>query len=347
MHPQSGQQRHQTHVIFGPVTDAAAAIRCDLDAVTHARDRHVHTCGHAVNMAAVLTLASQLAVRQPDTINRTCLIFQPAEEGPGNKADGFTHPRGFGGGQYLRDLGIYSELPRLISAHIDTSLPQDTVRITSGTATAAAYRFSFDARGQPAHAALPWQGTNPLDAITSFLVSCDELNRRFADLAATDPSEYGLVTVSQVNTAPCELNSLAPVAYARGISRVVGTKTLETFKSVLKRLGATWELEAPPVINDSALAELAATEARRAGYRVDSAAARFRDETAWAGEFDLPWADPTNYPSGCPAILHFFVPGGERCGLLHSEDFRSRTHPIHVMVELIGGIVTRLTQAPS
>src|SRR3989338_2749224 len=159
------------------VIDPRVFIRVDLDAVSMGKGSCQHSCGHAVNMASVLTLAKR--AKEEDI--PLGLIFQPAEEGPGNVIDGYVHPQGFGGGQYLRAKGIYQEIPSLVSCHIDTSLQDDEVRITSGQATAAAYRFRIHVEGKPAHAALPWQGVNPVNGLVEILNEITQTNQRFKE----------------------------------------------------------------------------------------------------------------------------------------------------------------------
>jgi hypothetical protein len=336
----SGSAPFETQLILVPRKPCATFLRCDLDAVSIGAGAHAHNCGHAVNMTSMLGLARML---RHEGIEDVGFIFQPAEEGPGIAAEGFLHPQGFGGGQFLRAKGVYAAVPRLLSCHIDTSLRPGQVRITAGQATAAAYRFSLAAQGVPAHAALPWQGKNPVEEAAAFLDGLRALNQRFKQLAEGDPSLYGLVTATQVATAPCEINSLAPLCTVAGISRISGEPMLDVFRQMMAAHGCGVEIEAPPVMNDPALAETAVGAALALGLEVVTPPARFRDETAWAGSFTLPWADPALYPEGCAHVLHFFISGGENPGGLHTIGFDPDPASIDVQVGMLLEIIRRLT----
>ncbi|MCJ8270214.1 MAG: M20 family metallopeptidase, partial [Psychrosphaera sp.] len=273
------------------------------------------------------------------------LVFQPAEEGPGNEIDGYVHPRGFGGGQYLREKGVYKNIPLIVSCHLDTSLSNGQVRITAEQATAAAYRFTIVAKGKSAHAALPWQGINPVEGVHDILGALFDLNVEFKQLAASTTGEYGLVTPSQVHTMECELNSLAPEAKIRGISRISGEKSLLMFNHFMDKYDAVIELEAPPVFNSPELAALATDVAQSIGYNVRTDPARFRDETAWAGPLTKPWVNsPERYERGCDSILHFFSPSyNPASGGLHSDDFRPDFDKAsEAQINMLFGIVKRL-----
>lgn len=311
-------------------------IRCDLDALSQGDGSVSHVCGHAMNMTSVLKLAEMLV---HENIHNVGFVFQPAEEGPGNETDGYVHPKGYGGGQYLRAKGIYREVPAIISCHVDTALKTGQVRISEGQGTAAAYRFEHLSQGKVAHAALPWQGVNPIENSAHMLAQIVRINAEFRKLNQTDGAEYGLLTPSQISTPPGELNSLAANCKIRGVSRVSGLRALSMFKSFVEEHGMKTELEAPPVYNDAALVALAEKAAIELGFEIVKQPARFRDETAWAGAIVEPWANPELYPKGCERILHFFVPGGDNCGFLHSPDFNPSIESIQWQVGMLFGII--------
>jgi len=317
-------------------------IRVDLDAVSMGKGASQHSCGHAVNMASVLTLAKK-AKEENIPLG---LIFQPAEEGPGNPyIDGYEHASGFGGGQYLRAKGIYQEIPSIISCHIDTSLHDDEVRITAGQATAAGYRFRIQIAGKPAHAALPWQGVNPVNGLVGVLNEIEQTNQRFKEEEkAWFIPQYGLLTPSQVHTEECELNSLAHSATIRGISRISGAVALKMFQDFMRKYNASIELESPPVFNDERLARIAKEVATENKYTIREDPARFRDETAWAGPLFEPWVEnPKFYKKGCDRILHFFTPNyNKESGGLHSTSFKpDPQRAIDTQVNMLLGIVKK------
>jgi metal-dependent amidase/aminoacylase/carboxypeptidase family protein len=345
--PLTGIEPYETHLVFGGGDSFDLVLRCDLDAVAVGNGREqvfTHACGHATNMAAILTLAPFLG---DITERRVGLIFQPAEEGPGREEDGYVHPHGYGGGQYLRRKGVYERVRCLISCHLDAKLKEKEIRVTSGLATAAAYRFKHVVTGVPCHAALPGEGSNPVDGVQAFLNRLDDLRVEFRLLP---DDNYGLITTTQIRTSACDLNTLPTTASLEGIIRVVGHRSLEAIKRALlapsdtsNRLSSqtTLELEAPPVQNDPELAAIASAVARAQGLEVVEAPARFRDETAWAGRFDEPWVEnPTDWPAGCESILHFFVSPGPRSGPLHSPGFSPDPEAVLWQVRVLKGIVS-------
>lgn len=352
----TGTAPFETHLIFadgqGPFD---VALRCDLDAVATGEGdtrSYAHVCGHATNMAALLTLAPLFRMLSSE---RIALIFQPAEEGPGRVEDGYVEPNSYGGGQYLRRKGIYRQVRALVSCHLDAKLKPNEVRITPGIATAAAYRFSYCAEGYPCHAALPENGSNPIDGVRTFLSNLDQLRQELGTLPV---GEYGLITATQIRTSANDLNTLPRTASVSGIVRVLGAVALAKIRRHIPDLRATatdtddrsqiavstsLELEAPPVLNDPQLARCASTVARQNGFSVNSAPARFRDETAWAGRFDEPWVEnAARWPAGCEKILHFFVSPGSKSGGLHTSDFMPDAEAVQREAVVIEGIVRAL-----
>jgi len=353
--PLTGMLPFETHLVFGRDEGPFdLALRCDLDAVATGEGGtryYAHACGHATNMAALLSLTPFLV---GIASGRVALIFQPAEEGPGREEDGYIEPNGYGGGQYLRRKGIYRKVRRLVSCHLDAKLRPDEVRISPGVATAAAYRFTYHAEGYPCHAALPGNGSNPIDGVQKFLNALDELRQELRSLPS---DEYGLVTPTQIRTSANDLNTLPKSAWVNGIVRVVGGAALQLIQKYIPTgvvsaavgddrsilaVNSSFELEAPPVQNDPELAGFASEVARARGLTVIPDPARFRDETAWAGRFDQPWVEnPSEWPTGCDKILHFFVSPGLQSGGLHTMDFTPDREAVNRQAGMIKGIVER------
>lgn len=306
----------ETELVIGEGKATEMALRCDLDAVSQGDGSFKHTCGHSLNMAAVVGTWERLRAAQQ--AERLWLVFQPAEEGPGREEDGYTHPAGISGGQYLRKRGLYERVEVLISCHVDTALADSEVRITEGFATAAANRLTWRLPGRPAHAALPWDGHNPVDSLRELLNTIQELNTRFAELPK---DSYGLISPSEVRTAPGEINTLRNWLEVKGISRLIGNEAEQLFEVFCRSTEASIILESPPVWNSPDLVRIGRKAAGELGYRIVAEPARFRDETAWACSLDSGSFQQLDLPSGCAKVLHFFVSGGKNSGALHSDSF--------------------------
>jgi hypothetical protein len=335
-------RRFETELLIGEGTAADLAIRCDLDGVSQGDGSFKHTCGHSLNMAAVVKTWEGL--RDTWQADRFWLIFQPAEEGPGREEDGYVHPDGISGGQYLRRKGLYGRIATLISCHVDTALIGSEVRITEGAATAAASRLKWRLPGQPAHAALPWEGHNPIESLRELLIAIQELNARFAEL----PSDcYGLISPSEVRTAPGEINTLRAWVEVDGIGRLIGDDAERLFEGFCTSTDAVITLESPPVWNSSDLVRIGRGAARELGYSVVVEPARFRDETGWACSLDSGRSTQPDLPRGCAKVLHFFVSGGENAGALHSDNFHPNVDEVLrsqcLMISRIAGEVLSLS----
>lgn len=208
---------NETEVVVGTGDAAGLALRCDLDAVSQGDGAFAHTCGHSLNMAAAVKTWEKL--KRAGRAEHLWLVLQPAEEGPGSSLDGYVHPEGISGGQYLRRRGLYASISRLLSCHVDTALRESEVRITEGVATASACKLVWQLAGRPAHAALPWEGHNPIADLGALLSSIEDVNKRFEDLPR---SSYGLISPTEIRTAPGEINTLRAWVSISGISRLIG-----------------------------------------------------------------------------------------------------------------------------
>ena len=93
-----------------------------------------HACGHDFELAWGLLIAKYFAENPPENTLR--LLFQPAEEEPGDE------PLGRTGGQVYADTGVF-DVDAIFSLHVDPEVELGTVSIIDGEVTCAAYDFEF------------------------------------------------------------------------------------------------------------------------------------------------------------------------------------------------------------
>jgi amidohydrolase len=241
----------------GPVL----AIRADMDALpiqeendVSYRSQHdgiMHACGHDGHSAIALGTAYYLAQHRENFVGTVKIIFQPAEEGPG-------------GAKPMIEAGVLKnpDVDAIIGLHLWNNLPLGTVGVRSGALMAAVECFHCTILGKGGHGAMPHQ------TVDSVVVSAQIVNALQTIVARNvDPIDSAVVTVGELH-AGTALNVIADTARMRGTVRYFNPKFEGYFKKRIEQViagicqsqGASYELEYqqlyPPVINDTAIAEL-------------------------------------------------------------------------------------------
>ena len=349
--PLSGTKDYETEIIattpdISNIQEATVVISFDLDALSDGKGGKKHACGHSTNTEAGLEVAQMI---MKHGIKKVALIFQPAEEGPGNKIDGYVHPSWYDGGLYLRKKWIYNEMNALIACHVDPSLQETQVRITPWVATAAGYRRELKAKGDETHAALPFHWRNPIRTIEDFLQARRIFNEKYINERTGEKVErmddnYGLISIPEIQTEPGELNSIRSRATAVGICRVSGELALQEIQKVMHKFQATLTLEAPPITNDEYLVKIGREVAVENNYSVVSKKVDFLTGASRSPVVKLPRADPEKYPWGSKKSLQFFTPGGKNCWDLHGKNFRNTEEGAKHQITMLFGIVEKLSK---
>lgn len=236
------------------------AIRADMDALPIQEENEVpyksqhpgkmHACGHDGHTAIALATAYYLS-RHANFAGTVKIIFQPAEEGPG-------------GAKPMIEAGVLQnpEVDAIIGLHLWNNLPLGTVGVRSGPLMAAVERFSCTIQGKGGHGAMPHQ---TVDAI---VVGAQVVNALQTIVARNiDPIESAVVTVGQFQ-AGTATNVIADTATLRGTVRYFSPQLADFFHQRIEEIvagvcasqGASYQLDYqkfyPPVINDSAIAQL-------------------------------------------------------------------------------------------
>ena len=174
------------------VSDASIGLRADLDAlhiheqsgVPHASRNpgRMHACGHDGHTTMLLAAAKALAARRnfDGTVH---FIFQPAEENEG-------------GGRVMVEEGLFDRFPMraVYGLHNWPRMPAGSFAMRAGPLMGAYDVFEIVATGKGAHAAMAYQGKDPMLFAAHAINALQTIvSRNLHPLAA------GVVSVTQVH----------------------------------------------------------------------------------------------------------------------------------------------------
>ena len=170
----------------------AIGLRADLDAL-HIHEQsdvpHVsrnpgrmHACGHDGHTTMLLAAAKALAARRRFA-GTAYFIFQPAEENEG-------------GGRVMVDEGLFERFPvrAVFGMHNWPRLPAGTFAMRAGPLMAAYDVFEIVATGKGAHAAMAYQGKDPMLFAAHAIHALQTIVSR-----NLHPQDAGVVSVTQVH----------------------------------------------------------------------------------------------------------------------------------------------------
>ena len=172
--------------------EAAIGLRADLDAlpiheqsgVAHASQNpgRMHACGHDGHTTMLLGAAKALAARR--NLDGTLhFIFQPAEENEG-------------GGRVMVEEGLFDRFPMraVYGMHNWPRLPAGTFAMRAGPLMGAYDIFEIAATGKGAHAAMAYQGKDPMLFAAHAIHALQTIVSR-----NLHPQDAGVVSVTQVH----------------------------------------------------------------------------------------------------------------------------------------------------
>ncbi|MEP6678543.1 MAG: M20 aminoacylase family protein [Betaproteobacteria bacterium] len=170
----------------------AIGLRADLDAL-HIHEQtglphaslhpgRMHACGHDGHTTMLLAAAKVMAQRR-NFDGTLCFIFQPAEENEG-------------GGRVMVEEGLFDRFPMraVYGMHNWPRLPAGTFATRAGPLMGAYDIFEIVATGKGAHAAMAYQGKDPMLFAAHAIQALQTIVSR-----NLHPQDAGVVSVTQVH----------------------------------------------------------------------------------------------------------------------------------------------------
>ncbi|MGI6092951.1 MAG: amidohydrolase [Veillonellaceae bacterium] len=214
-----------------------------------------HACGHDGHIAILLGAAQVLLQLKQDFAGNIRLLFQPSEE---------VFP---GGAAKMIEEGALSGVDSIAALHLWQPLRVGTIGVSPGAVMASPDEFTINISGSGGHGGMPQQTIDALFTAAQVVVALNSIVSR-----NIDPLEPAVLSVGVLRSGDMP-NIVADTAVIRGTVRTFNEETRQkAFKrieqitqGICQAAGAQFSIKKvfgyPPVINDAALAKLAANAA--------------------------------------------------------------------------------------
>lgn len=293
------------------------ALRADMDALpireetglpfASKNDGYMHACGHDAHMAMLLGAAKILKENAATLKNSVKLIFQPSEETPP------------GGASDLVKAGVLKnpDVTAIFGLHLSPQFPSGTVAFKKGVMMANCDILRITLKGRGGHGSAPQENIDPLLPAFQLLNMLYSLNRRILS-----PFEPAVISIGEVKAGSFP-NITPESVFLAGTVRTIETETREKIKENVEKIleglrlifdvNYSWqfELNCPPVVNDSELVDFLRRTARKI-LKEESLV-----EMAYPSLVSEDFAYYTRAVPGC----FFYLGTGEDSFALHSPHF--------------------------
>ncbi len=230
-------------VLQGEKPGKTVGLRADIDALpileqtgcefASENEGFMHACGHDMHMTAALLTAKLLACHKEDIQGKILFIFQPDEEG-------------FGGARRIIATGVLEGCSAVFGAHVDPTLPKDTVGFKYGKFYAAADNFDVKVIGESCHGATPEKGHNALVCSCEMVEKLDKLPGEFTDQT--------VLTTGIINSGKA-VNVIAGESQFAGLIRTLGpdnrARMKQRFVEVCNEVAAKYGCQAEVLLRES------------------------------------------------------------------------------------------------
>lgn len=240
------------------------ALRADIDGLPIQEDTGLdfasvnkgvmHGCGHDLHMTGLLGAAFWLAEHREWFSGSITIVFQPSEEtGQGARA--------------VIDTGLVDDVDAIIGTHNNPNYAPGQIAIGAEPMMAGCVKFHVDLHAQGTHAAYPYKGTGPLEALASMILSLQTIVSR-----NITPFRPLVLSITEVhggdvwNVVPAEAGFQGTVRYFhKEDGALVGRRFHEIVESTASAYDITadvdWNDFQDPLASDPTLAKAVAADA--------------------------------------------------------------------------------------
>jgi amidohydrolase len=214
----------------------------------------MHACGHDMHVAMLLGTARVLADLRGQLSGTVKLVFQPAEEGVPNQANG---------AERMVKAGVLEnpKVDAMFGLHVGiTPQPTGTLSLRARGLMAGSDTFDIVVKGRQTHGALPWNGVDPVVAAAQIILGLQTIVSRQTDLTLA-PAVITVGTLhggQRANIVPNEVNMSGTIrSFDNAMRDQILAQVKRTAENLALASGATAEVSFdagyPVTWNDPAL----------------------------------------------------------------------------------------------